>query len=75
MKGPYLKNKVFESIESLLEYLKWSLDDYNTIRPHYKHAPKTPHEVYFKLTLGFDIKKRKRKAVQERVQIINVQNV
>ena len=68
MKGRYLKKKIFESIDALLEYLDWAVEDYNAIRPHYKHAPKTPKEVYFNLKLGFNLKKRRKKAVQDRIQ-------
>jgi len=57
MKSRYLKGKKFESIKALDKYLKWAVDDYNTIRPHYKHRPRTPYEVYFNVPLGFDVKK------------------
>lgn len=68
MKGRYLKRKLFESIDALLEYLDWAVEDYNAIRPHYKHAPKTPREVYFNLKLGFNLQKRRKKAVQDRIK-------
>jgi putative transposase len=68
MKGRYLKKKTFGSIKELSEFLEWAVTDYNTLRPHYKHAPKTPYEVYFDLPLGFDLKKRRKKAVQDRIK-------
>jgi len=68
MKGRYLRKKVFETLAELDAYLEWAVEDYNCLRPHYKHAPKTPKEVYFGLRLGFDVKKRKKRAVQDRVK-------
>jgi len=68
MKGRYLKNRKFESIKSLNEYLKWAVNDYNRVRPHYKHRPRTPEEVYFNTPLGFDIRKRVKGAIKARVK-------
>lgn len=68
MKGRYLKNQKFESIRSLNKFIKWAVNDYNVLRPHYKHRPKTPNEVYFKIELTFDVKKRAKQAVQRRVK-------
>jgi len=68
MKGRYLKKRKFISIAELVRYLNWDVMDYNTLRPHYKHRPRTPHEVYFDIPLGFDIRKRMRKAMKERVK-------
>lgn len=39
IKGRYLKNRKFESIRALNIYLKWVVEDYNKVRPHYKHQP------------------------------------
>jgi hypothetical protein len=55
MKGRYLKRKVFGSLKELSDFLDWAVNDYNTLRPHYKHAPRTPYEVYFDVPLGFDL--------------------
>jgi hypothetical protein len=68
IKGRYLRNRKFESIKALNEYLKWVVQDYNEIRPHYKHRPRTPYEVYFDIPLGFDIRKRVKQAIQQRVK-------
>ncbi len=67
MKGRYLKKRIFGSIAELSEFLEWAVNDYNRLRPHYKHAPKTPYEVYFDLPLGFDLIKRRKQAVQDRI--------
>ncbi len=68
MKGRYLRKKIFDSIPELIKYLEWAVSDYNDIRPHYKHAPKTPREVYFNLKLGFNENNRRKKAVKDRVK-------
>ena len=68
MKGRYLKNQKFESIRSLNKFIKWAVNDYNVLRPHYKHRPKTPHEVYFNIELSFDVKMRAKQAVKKRVK-------
>ncbi len=67
IKGRYLRYRKFESVEALKAYLDWAVMDYNTLRPHYKHRPRTPQEVYFNTPLKFDIKKRVKKAIQKRV--------
>ncbi len=67
IKGRYLRSRKFESIEALSKYLEWVVMDYNTLRPHYKHRPLTPHEVYFNIPLNFDIRKRTRNAMKKRV--------
>ncbi len=68
MKGRYLRNRKFESIKALENYLKWAVHDYNVVRPHYKHRPRTPEEVYFNTSLGFDIRKRVKAAIKKRVK-------
>lgn len=68
IKGRYLRNKKFESIRALDNYLKWAVEDYNVMRPHYKHKPRTPYEVYFDIPLGFDVRKRVKKAINKRVK-------
>lgn len=68
IKGRYLKNRKFESIKALSNHLKWVVEDYNMLRPHYKHRPRTPYEVYFDIPLGFDIRKRVKEAIQIRVK-------
>lgn len=52
----------------MVTYLNWAVEDYNVLRPHYKHRPRTPQEVYFNTKLGFDIKKRVKNAVQQRIK-------
>ncbi|MBK6522817.1 MAG: transposase [Sphingobacteriaceae bacterium] len=68
IKGRYLKNRKFESIRALNLYLKWVVEDYNKLRPHYKHRPRTPYEVYFNIPLDFDIRKRVKSAMAKRVK-------
>lgn len=68
IKSRYLRGRQFESIRAIERYLKWAVEDYNVIRPHYKHKPRTPYEVYFNIPLGFDIRKRVMEAVQKRVK-------
>lgn len=68
IKGRYLRNRKFESVEAIFKYLEWAVYDYNMIRPHYKHRPRTPNEVYFNIQLGFNIRKRVEKAMKARVE-------
>lgn len=68
VKGRYLRNRKFDTIESVILYLQWVKEDYNVVRPHYKHRPRTPHEVYFGKKLGFDLKKRIKDAIAKRIQ-------
>ncbi|HRG01856.1 MAG TPA: integrase core domain-containing protein [Bacteroidia bacterium] len=67
IKGRYLRNRKFESIKALDNYLKWVVEDYNEVRPHYKHRPRTPYEVYFDIPLDFDVRERVKKAIKQRV--------
>ncbi len=67
IKGRYLRNRKFESVEAVSKYLDWAVMDYNTLRPHYKHRPRTPHEVYFGIPLKFDVRQRTKKAIMMRV--------
>lgn len=68
IKGRYLNDKTFDSVADLIKYLEWAVHDYNEDRPHYKHAPRTPKESYFDLKLGFNLKYRRKKAIQDRVK-------
>jgi putative transposase len=56
IKGRYLRNKVFETVQGLSNFLKDAIYDYNYVRPHYKHFPKTPAEVYFNTDLKINLK-------------------
>ncbi|MFZ5554127.1 MAG: transposase [Bacteroidota bacterium] len=67
LKGRYLPKKKFYSIEELNAHLEWAVNDYNH-RPHYKHKPRTPHEVYFNIPLPFDVKERMKKAMKKRIE-------
>ncbi len=67
IKGRYLRNQKFETIETLYSYLDWTVMDYNVLRPHYKHRPRTPVEVYFKMPLNFDERTRVKRAIRMRV--------
>jgi putative transposase len=63
IKGRYLKNRKFENVEGLTAFLSEAVKDYNYLRPHYKHFPKTPAEAYFDTKLKLDVRKRIAKAV------------
>lgn len=67
IKGRYLKNRKFETMGGLENFLKLAVEDYNCLRPHYKHASRTPHEVYYGLDLNFDVKERMKKAAKKRM--------
>jgi hypothetical protein len=67
IKGRYLKNARFDSISALQKFLEHSVYDYNELRPHCKHNPQTPSEVYFGNQLNFDVHARIRKAAKARV--------
>lgn len=68
IKGRYLRNKAFDSVDGLSIYLNQAIEDYNYQRPHYKHFPKTPAEVYFNKELKINFQKRIAKAIQIRVK-------
>lgn len=68
IKNRYLKGRKFESMKALSNYLKWAVNDYNEVRPHYKHRPRTPYEVYFNIPLGFNERKRVKAAIKKRVK-------
>ncbi|MCU7552859.1 DDE-type integrase/transposase/recombinase [Chitinophagaceae bacterium LB-8] len=68
IKSRYLHNHQFHSIQQLEQFLEWAVYDYNVLRPHYKHSPKTPHEVYFGIPLKFDVKERMKSAGKIRIQ-------
>lgn len=68
IKGRYLRNRKFENIKAINKYLKWVVEDYNLNRPHYKHRPRTPYEVYFNIPLDFDVRKRVKQAIKQRVK-------
>ena len=68
IKGRYLRNRKFETLQGLTNFLKEAVHDYNYLRPHYKHYPKTPAEVYFKTDLKMDCNSRMAKAMKTRVR-------
>jgi putative transposase len=68
IKGRYLRGHKFASVEAVSKFLRWAVMDYNTLRPHYKHRPRTPHEVYFNIPLWFDLRTRTKKTMKERVR-------
>ena len=68
LKGRYLPKKKFFTAKEVMTHLDWSVNDYNEIRPHYKHKPRTPHEVYFNIPLNFDVKERMKLAMLSRIQ-------
>lgn len=69
VKGFYLKRRKFESISALKKYLDWIVKDYNEVRPHYKHRPYTPNEIYRNIPLKFDPEKRKKEALKARLKV------
>ena len=68
MKSRYLRRNKFTSVAQFNHYLAWAVRDYNYIRPHYKHKPRTPHEAYFNIPLTFDIRTRMKEGMKRRVQ-------
>jgi hypothetical protein len=68
IKGRYIRNRRFETLEGFTKFLNEAVKDYNYERPHYKHFPQTPAEVYFETGLKLNIKKHISKAVQQRVK-------
>ena len=68
MKGRYIRNRKFETIEGLNNFLNKAVYDYNYLRPHYKHWPKTPSEAYHEVNLKFDVQKRIVKSMNKRVK-------
>jgi len=47
--------------------INWAVNDYNNLRPYYKHKYLTPYEAYFNIPLGFDVRKRTLVAMKARV--------
>lgn len=68
LKSRYLYKKRFSGMKDLETHLQWSIEDYNELRPHYRHRPRTPKEVYFNIPLNFSIKRRMRAAAKRRLQ-------
>lgn len=68
IKGRYLQNRKFDSLEGLTSFLTEAVHDYNHLRPHYKHYPKTPAEVYFETELKIDFNAHMAKAMNVRVK-------
>jgi putative transposase len=67
LKGRYLRNQKFDRVEKLKQCLDEAVIDYNELRPHCRHSPRTPKEVYFGIPLTFDVSKRMRKAARQRI--------
>ncbi|RYY00959.1 MAG: hypothetical protein EOO53_20460 [Gammaproteobacteria bacterium] len=67
LKGRYLRHQKFETLEKLRQCLTEAVFDYNERRPHGRHSPRTPKEVYFDIPLNFDVSKRMRKAAVQRM--------
>ncbi len=67
MKGRYLGNRTFDSVERLQAFLQEAINDYNCLRPHYKHYPKTPAEVYYGKALPFNKALRMKAAALDRL--------
>lgn len=68
LKGRYLRNQKFKSIEDLRNCLSEAVFDYNEKRPHGHHSARTPKEVYFAIPLNFNRTKRTKNAVKTRIQ-------
>jgi hypothetical protein len=68
IKGRYLRNRKFETLQALTNFLKEAIHDYNYLRPHYKHYPKTPAEAYFKTDLKMDCNCHMAKAMKARIR-------
>jgi hypothetical protein len=68
IKGRYLQNRRFESLEGLHSFIQWAVEDYNRKRPHYKHTPLTLEEVYLGRPLSFDKKGLMKSAIDCRIK-------
>jgi len=68
IKGRYLRNRKFETWEGFVKFIAWAVKDYNEKRPHYKHKPLTPKEVYFGHKIVFDHQNRVKNAIKVRIQ-------
>ena len=68
LKGRYLPKEKFYSAQEVTDHLAWAVNDYNELRPHYKHQPRTPYEVYYNIPLNFDLKARMKTAMKKRIQ-------
>ncbi|HTA81478.1 MAG TPA: integrase core domain-containing protein [Bacteroidia bacterium] len=68
IKGRYLRNRKFETLEGFERFIVWAVEDYNEKRPHFKHKPLTPKEVYFGHKLQLDHEKRMQNAKKTRVR-------
>lgn len=69
IKGRYLRNKRIDTLEELTKFLEEAVQDYNYLRPHYKHYPNTPAEVYFNNRPKMDVPSIMAKAMNTRVRM------
>jgi len=67
IKGRYLRNRKFENLVAFMKFIAWAVKDYNERRPHYRHRPLTPKEVYFGRKIGFDHDNKVMNAVKMRI--------
>ncbi|MCC7301905.1 MAG: transposase [Bacteroidia bacterium] len=69
MKSCYLNRRSFVGTEDLDLYLQAAVKEYNEVRPHYRHRPLTPREVYFNIPLKFSVRRRMRNAARKRLKV------
>jgi hypothetical protein len=67
IKGRYLRNRKFENTAAFEKFIAWAVKDYNEKRPHYRHSPLTPKEVYLGHKIGFDHDNKVMNAVKMRI--------
>lgn len=64
----YLRKKLPDTIEKLIECLEDIISDYNTIRPHGSLLGLTPMECYTSEKVNLDFKVQKLQAKKDRIQ-------
>lgn len=64
----YLRKKLPDTIEKLIECLKEIVYDYNEIRPHGSLLGLTPLECYTSEKVNLDFKQQKLQAKKDRIQ-------
>ncbi len=68
IKGRYLRNRKFETWEGFVKFIAAAVKDYNEKRPHFKHRPLTPKEVYLGHKITFNHEKRVKNAREARIR-------
>nr|WP_299207515.1 integrase core domain-containing protein [uncultured Brumimicrobium sp.] len=64
----YLRKKLPDTLDQLIQCLKEIINDYNTIRPHGSLLGLTPMECYTSESINLDFKQQKLEAKKNRIQ-------